>query len=94
MNPARSEPIVAVDVGNSRFKLGLFDAAADDCYPVPRSLLEFVPDGFDGQQITGWLREAGAERVTWRIASVHRGSSLRLGPPESPNARRRSGHPC
>ena len=109
MNSAHGEPIVAVDVGNSRFKLGLFDAGAmgslpaldglrvpsgkggqaahgtplhqqvnDPGYPVPRSLLEFAPDGFDGQQISDWLREAGAERVTWRIASVHRGSSQRL----------------
>lgn len=78
MNAALSEPIVAVDVGNSRFKLGLFDAGASDCCPEPRSLLEFAPDGFDGRQITDWLREAEAEHVTWRIASVHRGSSRRL----------------
>jgi type III pantothenate kinase len=78
MNAARSEPIVAVDVGNSRFKLGLFDAAADERCPTPLSQLEIDPTDFDGGRITDWLCAADVGRVSWRIASVHRGASQRL----------------
>ena len=45
---AENFPLVAVDVGNSRIKLGLFDAAAADAsqtgLPVPTSTIALGPE--------------------------------------------------
>lgn len=73
-------PLVAVDVGNSRVKFGLFDslAANADQLPTPSRTLELAPqhDSFD--RIVEWL---GAERlplVPWWIGSVQRSVASKL----------------
>ena len=78
MSPSGSEPVVAVDVGNSRFKLGMFDRDAGEAYPQPSSLLELHPDPWKGEPIIDWLNGCGVDRVSWWIASVHRGASQRI----------------
>jgi type III pantothenate kinase len=75
-------PLVAVDVGNSRIKLALFDAAAADPdqpgLPIPSATFDLGPEATQLDRIAEWI---GAERVpqlAWRIGSVQRTVSSRL----------------
>ncbi|MBL8826650.1 MAG: type III pantothenate kinase [Planctomycetaceae bacterium] len=77
---ARKLPLVAVDVGNSRIKLGLFDSldAVADQLPQPSRTLELSPQHDSFERISEWL---GAERlplVPWWIGSVQRSVASKL----------------
>lgn len=81
-------PLVAVDVGNSRVKLGLFSShesstaesptAAVPRLATPTRMLDLVPqsDGFD--QLTDWLAPHAPTDVDWWIGSVERSVSSNL----------------
>ena len=73
-------PLVAVDVGNTRIKLGLFDPAtsSDGAIPTPTKTLAFVPlvDSFD--KIAEWLGPETVPLASWWIGSVQRRAAARL----------------
>jgi len=67
-----SQPLIAVDVGNSRIKFGLFDSAVADagCLPQCRcSLAVAIDDDIPWDEIVRWSPEAA------RMASVVAGSN-------------------
>lgn len=75
-------PLVAVDVGNARIKLGLFPATNDAAVPEPLRTLPLVGESPAFDQIGPWLAESScaceAAVYEWRIASVHRPAASRL----------------
>jgi type III pantothenate kinase len=72
-------PVVAVDVGNARIKLGLFPRQVGGCaFPEPVATL-----ALDGRQpelcrIRPWLKECAEPHLAWWIASVNRPATTRL----------------
>ena len=74
--PANSFPLVAVDVGNSRVKLGLFETLPEpSLFPEPSRSATIKPD-LEPQSIEDWLDEDHARN--WLIASVERTTAARL----------------
>jgi len=72
-------PLITVDVGNARIKLGLFarQSGGGD-FPEPVATL-----ALDGRQpelcrITPWLKDCSQPQVAWWIASVNRPAATRL----------------
>ena len=86
-------PLIAVDVGNSRIKLGLFDRAAPNDAAVPPSrTLELPAEGWEGERLSAWL-PAGPAWPEWWIASVNRPAAARLLEWIARECRTSSGHP-
>jgi len=73
-----NRPLIAVDVGNSRVKLGWFaaDAAAD--FPAPERTLRLALDGGEWPTLVEWLGETAPGEVDWQIGSVNRAGASRL----------------
>ena len=71
-------PLVAVDVGNSRVKLGLFPADHAAPLPEPVKTLDLDPahEAFD--RIVAWLAPYEVGQLSWWIASVERSVAGRL----------------
>jgi type III pantothenate kinase len=90
--PSNSKPkLIAVDIGNSRIKLGRFDSMvlADDSLPMPSEACDLTVTGragtFDLRQLEKWgssINSIQADvpnaEATWLIASVHREAAVRL----------------
>ena len=73
-----SETLIAVDIGNSRTKLGRFCVGtAQDELPRPDSTLRLATDWSDPRPIEKWLRGVD-DGAKWFISSVHRPSCERL----------------
>jgi type III pantothenate kinase len=73
-----ASPLIAVDIGNSRIKLGLFDEpTSDGALPAPRRVLDLPSSELDAARLKAWLPN---EPVwpQWRIASVNRPATERL----------------
>lgn len=70
-----SFPLIAVDVGNSRIKLGLFEQAASVGLPEPVLALTLGSD-WRSDELMKWLPGGGT--LNWRIASVQRSTAARL----------------
>lgn len=79
--------LVAVDIGNSQMKLGVFAAAATDgadvlSLPEPLATFELSIDHatgqFDDSRLADWCTEQQLASAHWRIGSVHRGAAERL----------------
>lgn len=74
---AKSFPLVAVDVGNSRVKLGLFkEPPRGSELPEPARSLT-LDSQLDESKLSGWLPE-GLNDAAWLIASVQRDTTARL----------------
>ena len=86
-----SSPLIAVDVGNSRIKLGLFRDGCRQGLPEPVSALHLDGCQPEFQRLADWLAGFGPDacvgplapntvigRVRWHIASVNRPTALRL----------------
>jgi len=72
-------PLLAVDVGNSRIKLGLFRTAAAAGLPQPDATLHLTGRLPEFEQLDCWLREnTGAAILGWHIGSVNRPAASRL----------------
>ena len=71
-------PLVAIDIGNSRAKLGLFTAGLGKTLPEPERTLYVGEDVSELDEIGDWLKEAFASGGTWWIGSVNRPSTTRL----------------
>lgn len=78
MSGAKSPfPLVAVDIGNTRVKLGLFDGPASaDSIPHPTRTQLIGPE-MDGPAYQSWLDLCPAS-CQWLIASVQRTTSAKL----------------
>lgn len=71
-------PLIAIDIGNSRVKLGLFDAApAAGQLPLPSRVLDLQADEWNDAQVAAWL-PAAPIWPEWRLASVNRPAAARL----------------
>lgn len=68
-------PIVAVDIGNNRIKLGWFDSADGAELPKPADALQIAGESPDLDRIPAWM--AGRE-ASWWIGSVNRPTASRL----------------
>lgn len=83
MTPAVNFPLVAVDVGNSRVKFGLFaDPDVDPCssrsLPQPLKTLVVDPRIDSWDLLDAWVAGAKLGDFTWWIASVQRQVSAQL----------------
>ena len=79
MPPSPSHPLIAVDIGNSRIKFGLFSGqGANAGLPEPERTFDIQPqiDPLDG--LESWLGAEGVTNVSWWIGSVHRRAASRL----------------
>ncbi len=75
--PARL-PLVAVDVGNSRSKLGLFERLDDRPLPVPSRTMALANDAAELSEVAAWLAPHPPHALSWWIGSVDRDASARL----------------
>ena len=86
-----SSPLIAVDVGNSRIKLGLFRTVEDVSLPEPESTLHLDGRLAELERLAQWLaspplppgegRGEGScvgDRLRWHIGSVNRPAASRL----------------
>lgn len=71
-------PLVAVDIGNNRMKLGLFTGLQDDCLPKPDQTLHVGGDDPTLTSIDTWLQDINTSIQGWWIGSVNRPSTTRL----------------
>ena len=71
-------PLIAVDIGNSRSKLGLFEAfPADTALPWPVTTLTLSGPDWPVEELLAWLKALVPE-TPWQIASVNRPGLQRL----------------
>ena len=73
-----SERMIAVDIGNARIKLGLFDGDCANRFPEPIRTLPLLGDAPALDEIDGWLADANQRPLAWWIASVNRPAATRL----------------
>jgi len=71
-------PFVAVDVGNTRIKLGLFTSVGQSPLPHPASTLDVDPRHDDLAKIRSWLGALDVAHASWWIGSVQRETAGRL----------------
>jgi type III pantothenate kinase len=71
-------PLIAVDVGNARIKLGLFSPPAGDRLPEPTCTLALDGRQPELSQIRPWLKDCAQPHLAWWIASVNRPATTRL----------------
>jgi len=81
--PTSPNTLVAVDIGNSRIKLGRFDrTAAAHGLPEPSTTIELPltsqMDSFDCDQLFTWSRANIVGDAEWIVSSVHRGAMEQL----------------
>jgi type III pantothenate kinase len=78
MAPLTKYPFVAVDIGNSRLKFGLYEAPADTIVPAPNRALDFNPEKDALERVAAWLAPWTVDQAAWWIASVNRAHATRL----------------
>jgi type III pantothenate kinase len=75
-------PLLAVDIGNARIKIGLFRGLSGEALPEPERILPLEGDRPPFEQIETWLAEClppiSSESLSWYIASVNRPGATRL----------------
>jgi len=77
-DPHFSIPLIAIDIGNSRVKLGLFDAAPQaGPLPLPSRVIDLLVGDWDDARLAAWL-PAAPIWPEWRLASVNRPAAARL----------------
>ncbi|MBI2824566.1 MAG: type III pantothenate kinase [Planctomycetia bacterium] len=72
MTTSSTLPLVAVDVGNSRVKLGLFTEVDGKPLPQPVRTLDIGPDAAQFAQVATWLADVPVSQPPWWISSVER----------------------
>lgn len=74
--------LIAVDVGNSRIKLGRFERAAAGELPEPSAALQLPLVSSAGEiedvELPGWCKSHVGARAEWLVASVNRGAAHAL----------------
>ncbi len=73
-------PLVAVDIGNSRIKLGLFESRHPVAagLPTPVRTCDVTPPSESLKKIADWLGPDQLPHVTWHIGSVQRSLTSQL----------------
>lgn len=71
-------PLIAVDVGNTRTKFGLFASAADTALPEPSHVLRLSSHANEHEELTAFLGDRRASELAWYIGSVNRAAAGRL----------------
>jgi len=71
-------PLVAVDVGNHRIKLGLLETDSGEGPPEPSRWLAIAEHDLELDRIGEWLSASACEAVSWSIGSVNRPTASRL----------------
>jgi type III pantothenate kinase len=78
-------PLLAVDIGNARIKLGLFRRILGEGLPEPENILPLEGERPSFDQIDVWLQEIlsispaiPSDSLPWHIASVNRPGATRL----------------
>jgi type III pantothenate kinase len=74
---------VAVDIGNSRIKIGRFDRADKSPLPEPASILDLsitdhATGHFDSAELEAWCRNNISGPTEWLIGTVHRTAGQKL----------------
>ncbi|MBI3469501.1 MAG: type III pantothenate kinase [Planctomycetes bacterium] len=78
MTVPAAAPMVAVDVGNSRMKFGLFECAPAEGLPAPCRTLDLPALGADLAAVSAWALPRQVSEIAWYVGSVHRAASTRL----------------
>ena len=78
MTTAPLRPLMAVDVGNSRMKIGQFAGPPAAGLPEPVRCLDLNSEGWQEHELRNWLAPLSECAATWSIASVFREASSRL----------------
>jgi len=80
MSVTQQTPLLAVDIGNSRMKLGLFETCEKPVDQLPRPIrtceLSTLDEPFD--ELISWLQPHAIERLSWRLGTVNLLGSTRL----------------
>ena len=72
-------PLIAVDVGNSRIKLGLFRQTVAAGLPEPEATLHLTGRLPEFDQLDAWLAATGSgDPLRWHLGSVNRPAASRL----------------
>jgi type III pantothenate kinase len=71
-------PLVAVDIGNARTKLGSFRSWADGAWPTPDRTLQIENAAGPFDSLEAWLEMLDTRPVSWWIGSVNRQAETRL----------------
>jgi len=71
-------PLIAVDVGNTRSKFGLFSADCAGALPEPQETLQLADDAADWGEIGRRLEAVSCNELPWWIGSVNRTAVTRL----------------
>lgn len=70
--------LIAVDIGNSRIKLGQFDRAETTALPEPHDVLELPllnrSGKFDVSPLAAWCSKQIADASEWLVGGVHQGA--------------------
>ena len=69
--------IVAVDVGNSRTKFGLFNEFSSP-FPQPRQVLELPAQTGNLDELNAWLAPHAVDELHWIVGSVNRPAAARV----------------
>lgn len=73
-----TNPIIAVDIGNARMKIGVFGNAVADALPEPMRTLALNGDEPQLDDLASWLKDLAGEKLPWYLASVNRPGATRL----------------
>jgi type III pantothenate kinase len=71
-------PLIAVDIGNARIKLGLFRCAVGGALPEPQRTLHLSGVAPELEKLPAWLEGDPGECYSWWIGSVNRPAATRL----------------
>jgi type III pantothenate kinase len=82
MDPSAVPKLIAVDVGNSRIKIGMFDRVAGLPPPEPIDVIDLPIMGrsgrFNAAELDAWCNANVANGSKWFVGSVHRAAVHRL----------------
>ena len=78
MNTSISSQLIAVDVGNTRIKIGRFSAAPGEKLPEPTATIDLPSRGWNPSEIEALLSNGDATQYAWCIASVYGEASKQL----------------
>jgi len=73
-----SLPLIAVDIGNARIKLGLFRGLSGEGLPEPEAVLALDGQRPEWGRLAAWLKDTVPAQVHWWIGSVNRPVTTRM----------------
>lgn len=76
MSDPEAAPLMAVDIGNSRIKLGVFSQVSDPgTLPLPERILRLSTHSWEPVEIALWLAPRKPQEFQWLLGSVHQGTT-------------------